>query len=301
MMEGLISDIQRFAIHDGPGIRTTVFLKGCPLSCRWCANPETISPNPEIMFFSDRCIRCGLCVEACPNKAIKIGPESLPLLDRTLCNGCGQCVEACPRNARILRGKRISSAEVVWEVLKDLPYYRRSGGGVTLSGGEPFRQPAFIREILVECKKNDIHTAVDTSGYVEWSSIEPSINFIDLFLYDVKHVDAAAHKKGTGVSNELIKLNLIKLLDQGKDVLLRLPLIPEFNTSKEDIEAIGEFVRQIGGKEIRLLPYHNYGKGKYERINRVYHLDHLPLMAEEDVETIRSTLERYIPAVVVGG
>ena len=301
MMEGLISDIQRFAIHDGPGIRTTVFLKGCPLSCRWCANPETISPNPEIMFFSDRCIRCGLCVEACPNKAIKIGPESLPLLDRTLCNGCGQCVEACPRNARILRGKRISSAEVVREVLKDLPFYRRSGGGLTLSGGEPFRQPAFIREILVECKKNDIHTAVDTSGYVEWSSIEPSINFIDLFLYDVKHVDAAAHKKGTGVSNELIKLNLIKLLDQGKDVLLRLPLIPEFNTSKEDIEAIGEFVRQIGGKEIRLLPYHNYGKGKYERINRVYHLEDLPLMAEGDVEMIRSTLERYIPAVVVGG
>ena len=300
-MKGLVSDIQRFAIHDGPGIRTTVFLKGCPLQCQWCANPETMSPRPEIMFFDDRCMKCGLCVDACPNQAIKIDIHKGLIYDYEWCQGCGECAKSCPRNARVLRGTRMTVTDVLDVVLKDSPYYARSGGGLTISGGEPFMQPEFVGEILAACKEKEIHTVVDTSGYANWPSIERSIDLIDLFLYDLKHADSAKHKTGTGVHNELIKSNLKKLMERGKKVWLRLPLIPGFNSSEEDLELIGDFARQIGGRELRILPYHNYGKGKYQKIKKVYRMGDLPPLEMEDAERARILLERYIPKVSVGG
>lgn len=301
MVKGLISYIQKFSIHDGPGIRTTVFLKGCSLECLWCGNPETISSSPEIMFSENICMGCGLCQKACQNGAVKIVQGRSPLRNRDLCKGCGDCAEACPKNALVLRGKWMSVEAVFVEIEKDLPFYKRSGGGLTLSGGEPFLQADFIKELLKMSAKRGIHTAVDTSGYTQWSSIEQSLEYIDLFLYDIKHMDLVVHQKGTRVSNKLILENLQKLLKLGKNIVLRLPLIPDFNTSKEDLEQIAVFAGQAGAKEIRILPYHKYGSGKYKKIGKKYALDGLQVMDEQDVEKAKKLLEKYIPRVIIGG
>jgi glycyl-radical enzyme activating protein len=301
MFKGIISDIQRFSIHDGPGIRTTLFLKGCPLRCLWCGNPETISRKPEIMFSENRCMKCETCLNACHNGAIKSTQGKSPSRNRDLCQSCGTCADVCPKNAFILRGKPMSVVAVFAEVEKDLPFYKRSGGGVTLSGGEPFLQSDFLREILKRCAQEGIHTTVDTSGYAKWSAIEQCIEYIDLFLYDIKHMDPVAHKKGTTVSNELIVENLRKLLILGKNVVLSLPLIPGFNSAKEDLEQIAVFAGQSGAQELRILPYHRYGRGKYKKLGKKYPLEDLRVMDAEDVDQAKEVLEKYIPKVAIGG
>jgi pyruvate formate lyase activating enzyme len=300
-IKGLISDIQKFSIHDGPGIRTTVFLKGCPLGCLWCGNPETISALPEIMFSDTACMGCWLCLEACRCGALETVHGQPPQRNRDLCKGCGDCAGVCPKNALLLRGKPMSAEAVFIEIEKDLPFYSRSGGGVTLSGGEPFLQADFIKALLKMSKERGIHTAVDTGGYAKWSLIEQSMAYIDLFLYDLKHVDPVKHKKGTTVSNGLILENLQKLLKSGKEIVLRLPLIPDFNTSRQDLEQIAAFAGNAGAKELRILPYHQYGRGKYKKLGKKYALDGLQLMAEEDVEQAKKILEKYIPKVIIGG
>ena len=301
MVKGLISYVQKFSIHDGPGIRTTVFLKGCPLECLWCGNPETMSSSPEIMFSENICMGCGLCMEACQNGVIKIVQGQPPMRNLDLCIGCGDCAEVCPKNALVLRGKWMSVEAVFTEIEKDLPFYRRSGGGVTLSGGEPFLQADFIKALLKMSAERGIHTAVDTSGYTKWSSIEQCMEYIDLFLYDIKHVDPVMHQKGTRVSNKLILENLKKLFNLGKDIVLRLPLIPDFNTSTQNLKQITVFAREAGAKEIRILPYHRYGSGKYKKIGKKYALEELQLMDEQDVEQAKKILEKYIPRVIIGG
>jgi len=301
MVKGLISYIQKFSIHDGPGIRTTVFLKGCPLECLWCGNPETISLKPEIMFSENICMGCGLCQKACQNGVVKIIQGQPPLRNYDLCKGCGACAEACPKNALVLRGKWMSVEAIFAEIEKDLPFYKRSGGGLTLSGGEPFLQADFIKSLLKMSAKKGIHTAIDTCGYTQWSSIEQSLEYIDLFLYDIKHIDPALHQKGTRVSNKMILENLQKLFRLGKNILLRLPLIPDFNTSKKDLKQIGVFASQVGAKELRILPYHKYGIGKYKKIGKKYTLDGVQVMKEEEVEQAKKLLEKYIPKVVIGG
>jgi pyruvate formate lyase activating enzyme len=301
MVKGLISYIQKFSIHDGPGIRTTVFLKGCPLECLWCSNPETISREPEILFSENICMGCGLCFKACQNGAVKMVQGQPPLRNRDLCTGCGDCAEACPKNALLLRGKWMSSQAVFAEIEKDLPFYKRSGGGVTLSGGEPFLQAGFIKELLKMCTEKGIHTAVDTSGYTQWSSIEQCMAYIDLFLYDIKHMDPVAHQKGTCVSSQLILENLKKLFNLGKDIVLRLPLIPDFNTSAQNLKQVAAFAGEAGAKEIRILPYHRYGRGKYKKIGKKYALEALQLMDEQDVEQAKKILEKHIPRVIIGG
>jgi pyruvate formate lyase activating enzyme len=303
MMKGLISYIQKFSIHDGPGIRTTVFFKGCPLECRWCANPETISPAPEIMFSREACMGCKLCLDACSSSAVEAVKGLLPQGNRqeNICKGCGDCAEACPKNALLLRGEWMPVEAVFAEIKKDLPFYNRSGGGVTLSGGEPFSQPGFVRALLKMSAEKGIHTAVDTSGHAKWSSIENCLEFIDLLLYDLKHMDPTAHKKGTGVSNELILENLQKLLKLGKKVVLRLPLIPEFNTSEENLKQTALFAEKMGAEELRILPYHRYGRGKYKKIGKKYELEALQELAEADVENARKLFEQYIPRVIIGG
>lgn len=301
MVKGVISDIQKFSIHDGPGIRTTVFLKGCPLKCRWCGNPETISHKPEIMFSADSCMGCEICLKTCPQGAIKAIPNQPLLRNQDLCIACGICAERCPKSALLLRGRSMSISELMTEIEKDMPFYKRSGGGVTLSGGEPFLQADFTKEVLKACTEKEIHTVVDTCGKTNWRSIEQSMEYIDLFLYDIKHLDPAVHKKGTTVSNELILENLTKLFKLGKNVLLSLPLIPGFNTSNEDIKQIGVFARDTGAKALRILPYHNYGRGKYLKIGKQYGLIDLQKLSQSKVDQVKQILERYIPKVSIGG
>ena len=301
MLKGLISDIQRFAIHDGPGIRTTVFFKGCPLNCRWCANPETIEPRPEIMFSPGFCMQCGICAQTCPQNAVTFTPGELPVRDRELCISCGSCAEACPKNALLLRGTLMAVDEIMAVLEKDLPFFKRSGGGVTLSGGEPFRQPEPVGEILRLCAQRGMHTAVDTCGCVAWEAIEPSLEHIDLFLYDLKHLDPKAHKQGTGVTNELILANLGRIQKSGKKVIVSLPLIPGFNDSSENLTRTAVFVAELGITELRVLPYHTYGRGKYQKIGRENSMSQIPALEPAEAEKAKEILEKYIPKVAVGG
>ena len=265
---GIIFDIKRFAIHDGPGIRTTVFLKGCPVACRWCHNPEGIAPERESSLRANRCVACGACVEACPRGAISI-QDGLPVTDGERCALCGQCVDACPAGAREIVGRRVTVEDVVAEIERDVIFYDESGGGATFSGGEPLMQPEFLAGLLARCKRHEIHTALDTTCHAPWELIEALSRHVDLYLCDLKHVDAAAHERLTGVTNELIVENLRKLTRLGKPVIMRMPIIPGMNDEDENIMATGEFVSSLDGvRRIDLLPYNEGGRSKLARLAR---------------------------------
>jgi len=268
MATGLIFDIKRYAIHDGPGIRTTVFFKGCPLSCWWCHNPEGKSFSLELMIWPDRCIGCQTCVEVCPNSAVLVVNGSI-VTDRDRCKVCGTCAEKCPANAREIVGKRISVDELIKEIRKDVLFYEESGGGVTVSGGEPLAQPEFLHEFLRACKKEDIHIALDTSGYAETGVLLKISKNVDLFLYDLKIMDDKKHKLYTGVSNELILKNLRELSLLGKKVFVRFPLIPGVNDDEENLHAAGKFISGLRNvEEIDILPYHKLGVEKAKRLGK---------------------------------
>ncbi len=266
--EGVIFNIQRYSIHDGPGIRTTVFLKGCPLKCFWCQNPESQNHKPEILFKKDACTGCGRCVEVCPNKANTI-VEKLSVISRERCIACGKCAEVCPNEARSIVGKIATVDSIVHEILKDKKFYANSGGGVTLSGGEPTAQPDFAVAILKQCKENGLHTAIETCGYTQWSVMQIIAEYTDFFLYDIKCVDSAKHKKGTGQNNELI-LDNVKKIARLRPIKIRVPLIPTFNADVDTIREIAKFVKDdLGQIEIDLLTYNKFGESKYERLDRV--------------------------------
>lgn len=269
-MKGLVFDIQRYSIHDGPGIRTVVFLKGCPLGCLWCSNPESQKGTIELEFRSRLCEQCGLCIPACPKNAIHPDPFIAPdkKIDLLRCDLCGECVRACPTGALHLIGHEYTAAEILQQVLKDDVFYRRSGGGLTLSGGEPFYQSDFSLELLRLCYEAGVHTAVETTGHVNWSVLAQSLPITDLFLFDIKHLDAQLHTQSTGVSNTVILANLSKLVESGANIILRIPLIPGFNLDEEHLQAVGELASRLDIKEIHLMPFHQFGRDKYPRLGR---------------------------------
>ena len=234
--KGLIYNIQRYSIHDGPGIRTTVFFKGCPLRCFWCQNPESQITQPEVLLFRDRCTRCGQCVAVCTSGAASLSEET-STINRSKCIGCGKCVEACLNEARKLVGKYVTLGEVMKEVLSDRAFYKNSGGGVTLSGGEPTYQPNFALAILKSCKEVGLHTVLDTCGYVSWSTMERLLEYVDLVYYDIKCIDAEKHAAVTGLRNDII-LDNAKKVAKFKPMSVRVPLVPGFNDSEAEIEAI---------------------------------------------------------------
>jgi len=263
MITGTIFDIQRFSLHDGPGIRTTVFFKGCPLRCLWCHNPESINPELELAFYIHKCIGCNSCVSVCPTGALQNNNLKRKKYNKEVCRFCWKCAEACPSEALKVQGKRYRVEEVLTEVLRDLPFYKQSNGGITLSGGEPTFQFDFCLALLEACKENDIPTALDTSGFVLWERLEELSPFVDIFLYDIKHMDSSEHKRLTGVPNEIILENLLRLDKVGKPIEIRIPVIPGYNDSEENITALSTFLKRFNSvKRVKLLSYHKLGLSK---------------------------------------
>ena len=265
---GIIFDIKRFSIHDGPGIRSTVFLKGCPLSCQWCHNPESQSFTPEFLFRVDRCLLCGSCIEVCPEGAIRIDNEKI-ITDIKKCVVQGQCVSVCYPGAREIIGREVSPSEVVDELVRDRVFYEESGGGVTFSGGEPLSQSEFLEESLKLCHEAELKTALDTCGSAPWEELESQLPYLDLVLYDHKLLDDRLHKKFTGVSNKNILENFVRLGKSGIEVIVRRPVIPGVNDSSEEINRLGVFLQENNGvSKIDLLPYHALSADKYTRLGR---------------------------------
>lgn len=284
-LTGSVFNIQRYSLHDGPGIRTTVFLSGCPLSCRWCSNPESKSISGALMHNAKTCLRCGRCVESCPHGAITMAADG-PELDRLACDLCGLCADNCPPHALKITARTMSVGEVIEEVKNDRPFYRRSGGGMTLSGGEPLLQGEFAAELLRAARKAAINTAVETCGYVPWRNLECAIPYLDYLLYDVKHIDSAKHQLYTGVSTQTILENLKRAAPLATHVIVRVPVIPGFNDTAEEIRAIANYTAGLEGiAALHLLPYHRHGQAKYEQLNRTYELEGIsPLTAEREEE-----------------
>ena len=289
---GLVFDVQRFSIDDGPGIRTLIFMKGCPLNCLWCCNPESQSPKQEIMVTSSKCIGCGRCVKVCPTGA---AAEKDLLTARKMCIVCGKCVDACPSTSRQMVGHFMSVDKLMEEIEKDIPYYRLSGGGITVSGGEPLMQWDFTVELLKRCQMEGIHSSLETSGYTNWRIFERMLKYVDLVLYDIKHIDSNQHKKLTGVENRLILQNAKKATEIGKKMIIRVPIVPGYNDSEENLRAIAEFTRSLKRvEEIHLLPYHRLGESKYERLGRCYEIKDIVKTLDRNVLfQVRGLFESY--------
>ena len=263
---GVVFDIQRFCIHDGPGLRTTVFLKGCPLACRWCSNPESQSSAPELFHNADRCMQCGACVTACPSGAIGNDIH----IDRNICLACGGCETVCPMAALVVKGREMSPSDVLAEVEKDRPFYISSGGGATVSGGEPFAQPDFLFSLLSAFKTAGIATAIETSLHAKWDDIDRCLPFLDHLIVDVKHFDSSVHEEWTGRRLDSIRRNIEYLLSRRVAPLFRIPVIPGFNSSHDDAEEFADYFEELGIRKVELLPYHIFGEGKYGMLNRDY-------------------------------
>ncbi len=300
MTTGTVFNIQRYSIHDGPGIRTTVFLKGCPLSCWWCQNPESQLNGQEMIFWGDRCIGCGACSTICPSGAIQI-KNGIPVTEKGKCILCGKCIEKCPALAREMIGEKLTTEEVVKEIEKDLIFYEESGGGVTFSGGEPLGQSEFLVELLNGCREKKIHTAVDTSGYISWEILNKISLKVDLFLYDLKLMDNERHKKYTGVSNEIILENLKKLSSVHNNIFIRFPVIPGINDDYQNIRKIGEFLSSLEITQVNLLSYHYIGKDKYRRLGSTYKLSTTQPPSKEKLSEISVILGKFNLNVKVRG
>lgn len=290
-LQGWIFNIQRYSINDGPGIRTTVFFKECPLRCLWCDNPESQYHFPQLFFFDSLCVKCHRCVSFCPTGATSLDSEGTTQINRDICKACGACVEACLSEARAISGKLMTVDEVLEIVKKDTLFYRNSGGGVTASGGEPTAQPKFLLELFMRCQKSVIHTTLDTCGYVSWEVLERILEYTDLVLFDIKHMDSVRHIELTGVDNKLILQNARKIIQQGKPLRIRIPLMPGCNDSEENIRATGEFAKRLGLSEVDILPYHRLGASKYERLGMEYKLSETKSYKEEQIETIKGILK----------
>jgi len=290
---GIIFDIKKFSIHDGPGIRTTIFFKGCPLNCWWCHNPESQAMGPERVYRENRCIDCETCLTTCREGAIsKNGPGIIT--NGELCTLCGDCVETCYADAREIIGREVTVTDVMVEIEKDVAFYDESGGGVTISGGEPLLQRDFLQALLRACREREIHATVDTSGFVSWATFEYIRADVDLFLYDLKLMDNTDHQKYTGVSNPLILQNLQTLSQQGHNIVVRVPVIPGITDDDENIRQIGAFVAALPQPPpIELLPYHHIGADKYHRLNIAYELPSIQPPSEEKLSHIAEFLQEF--------
>jgi pyruvate formate lyase activating enzyme len=285
-MKGIVTNIQRFSIHDGPGIRTTVFLKGCNLRCFWCHNPETLSPKPELQLFFNRCIGCGACFERCPNHAHAI-VDGERVFYRERCVGCGACAETCYAEALVLVGETKTVEEVVEEVLRDKPFYETSNGGVTLSGGEPLLQLEFSYAILEQCRQQGVHTAIETAANFPWERIASLLPVVDLVMMDIKLIDSARHKECTGVPNERILENAIRLGQQPQPLIVRTPIIPGVNDNADDIRAIAEFASRLPNLlYYELLPFHPMATSKYDSLDLDYRARELKRPSKEVMEEL---------------
>jgi pyruvate formate lyase activating enzyme len=301
-VRGVVFNIQRFSIHDGPGIRTTVFLKGCPLRCGWCSNPESIRLSPEIITRDTKCIRCGKCVEACSQQAITVA-ENTRIIQWEKCDYCMKCAEVCPSGAIESVGRYMTVAEVMDSVGRDASYYRRTGGGMTLSGGEPLVQWQFALKLLQEAKERGFHTTLDTSGYADWKVLDKVLNYTDLALYDIKHLDSVRHREATGVPNEQILDNLRKTVGKAATrIWVRYPVISQFNDTDEEIEELCRFVlAEVPSVEkLTILPYHKFAETKYNALGRIYPCKGIPLLTEDRIEDFKKIAESHSLMVDVG-
>ncbi len=297
--QGLVFNIMRFSLHDGPGIRTTVFLKGCPLNCWWCHNPESRSRNIEIVYVPERCTRCGDCVRACPEAALKL--DDHVIRDPHLCRQNIRCVDACPAGAQEVLGRWMSLHDIMPEVLKDQIFFDESGGGVTISGGEPLMQPDFVEALLAACRARRINTTLDTCGYAEWKVLDRIRSNVNLFLFDLKLMDSSRHQHFTGVRNDRILTNLTLLAKSGGAVVVRIPVIPGVNDGEENLTAVSSFLSEIRLRDIDLLPYHQIATGKYSRLGLEYRMEGLLPPTVEHLHDIAARLRRDGFHVQIGG
>jgi len=305
---GFIFNIQRFSIHDGPGIRTTVFLKGCPLHCFWCHNPEGLKLKPEIQFYPARCILCGECVQVCEQGAHQMQGD-LHIYDRSVCIRCGKCVEECCAEALQMSGKKVTADQVIEEVRRDQPFYTTSGGGMTLSGGEPLLQPEFTRAILEACRAEEIHTAIETCGSYRWDELARLLPLIDLVMMDLKTMDPDKHLTATGIPNQRILENARHLAETNKPIIFRVPIVPTVNSTLEEISAIAQFVRELGdmrsengagpgkGISLELLPFHRLAGDKYKSLGMEYRASDLQTPEREQMIDLVEAARHYFSEV----
>lgn len=300
-LSGMIFDIRKYSVHDGPGIRTTVFLKGCPLDCWWCHNPESQSSQPEPILRPNLCIGCDVCIGACAENAIA-RLDGILTWDRSRCTSCGDCTEVCLAGARELAGRAYSMTEVVAELERDRLFYEESGGGVTFSGGEPLLQWRFLVEVLRACRQRELHTALDTSGFANWEVFEQVLPFTDLVLYDLKHTDPERHRQYTGVPLDPILRNLEHLAECATPVWLRVPVVPGINDDELNLHRVGELVARMPNiHQINLLPYHASAAGKYERLGRPYRLPDTLAPGDVRMNELAEILRGYSLRVMIGG
>ncbi len=298
---GLITDIQRFSVDDGPGIRTTVFLKGCPLRCLWCHNPECISPKVQLRYVESACVRCGACEKVCPADVHHVTPGQ-HRVDFDKCIACGACVEACAYDALALSGRTITAEDVIQEVMKDKRYYDTSGGGITVSGGEPLLQAEFTLALLKAAKEQNLHTCIETCGRVEEEALREAARLTDIFLYDYKATDPAAHQVLTGAGSRRILNNLDMLYKLGAAIILRCPIIPGCNTETAHYDGIIALLERYPNiPRAELMAYHRMGTGKYKQLGKPYTLSHLPDMGTEQKQEVLAYFHAHTKRPVVWG
>lgn len=283
MKKGIVFNIQKFSIHDGPGIRTTVFLKGCPLNCQWCANPESQIEKIQILYDQKKCSHCQTCVNTCQTDAIHHENKRI-YINHDKCIGCLQCINHCPTHALTHEGEYKEIDEIVEICLQDQDFYEESDGGVTISGGEGLSQPEFVKNLVTELKKHNLHVAIETTGYIKPEIFQELASMFDLLLFDVKHYETNKHRKGTGVNNELILQNLKWAHEKGINILCRIPVIPKFNDTIEDATGFSKLFNELNIDQVQLLPFHQFGQKKYELLNRKYQYADIKALYPEDLQ-----------------
>jgi len=308
----LISNVQRYSVNDGPGIRTNVFIMGCPLRCAWCHNPENIHASVDVYWKRTLCKQCGLCFSVCPKDAI-LPPvpvdeameddSTYHKIDRAKCDKCMKCVEVCPYSALSKVGDTVSVKEVLDEVERDAPFYANSGGGMTVTGGEPTTQPEYLLELLEKGKERGLHICLDTSGYSSWDVLEKTMKYVDMYLYDLKHMDTEEHKRMTGVGNELVLENLRKLSEANQTIRIRVPVVPDFNDSLKNMREMAEFLVKLPNpvQGVDLLPFHNWCQDKYRWLDLDWSLRDLESMDPSELEDQKELIESYGLQCTIGG